>query len=600
MHAPAAAPSTTRRKSCLACTRSKRCCDLGLPQCSRCAERQLSCVYAPVVASRRRRPHREVAKETSATIHRASLASRRVDTASNTVHHDPILPVDVNSNDIDVNFNIDIDIDSFDAAMLDPCLVGTIQPGPGFDMMNSIFTTNLHNATPPATSSSLSPSVSYYPQLINNNTEITMVPSTKPLILLPADAHALHAVLDPRLHYTMAQFRVAPEHFALSCQTPWSHPLLYRDRLPRSVAIAQACCALHVARCPANAAMVTRNIANHARELCLLVLEDNLPSSSEDPMLDLLAHMQALLLFQIMLHFDPDPLAKRGLPLAARAMQRLMLRVHNFTSAVSSPYPVGSGPLRTVSSLASDDTPSFTSPSSSSSFTSPRSAPSASSSSSSTTSYELSMLVVPPSDGNGPPVPLRVPTPRPRHGASSKHSATATTSTTTARPMPAFLALSPLDATRQIWRDWILHESARRTVLIAGTFMMLQMLSEGRFPFSASSAGAASSCGAGNTRDDEPQGQEEDEDEEWCHGARDYCVSPWTLSRDCWEAEDAVDFAVGWNKRAFTVLSCADLELRVHEINPVHVDALSKMILTLLLGIDETKGWLLSRGGVKL
>ncbi|KXJ90525.1 hypothetical protein Micbo1qcDRAFT_226501 [Microdochium bolleyi] len=585
MYAPADPSSTARRKSCLACTRSKRRCDLGVPLCARCAERQMKCVYAPVVATRRRRVNNTNNKDSSTTRH--DPPPRETAPATDAV---PEVDMGISMNE-DPVLNID---DDFGAALLHPTFLG----GSGFDMMDSIFATNLHNTTTTTTPSlvfsaqtisSSSPScrfsplavpsppqfVSYYPQITPNNS-IVMVPSPKPLIVLPADADALHSVLDPRLHYAMAQLRGAPSHFALSCQTPWSHPLLYRDKLPRSIAIAQACCALHTARGAGNAPMVTRNIAHRARELCL----EHQPSSSQ-PMLDLLAHTQALLLYHIMLHVDPDPLARHTMAFTAPELQKAMVQLHDRTKSLNSPYPIGSGPLRTIASLSTPDT--------------------------------LSMLVVPSSDG-GPPVPIQAPPPWSRE--SNKDSGS------TAKPMPMFLSLSPLTATRQVWQDWVLHESARRTVLMAGLFMMLQMLVEGRFPFSSTSStpgspshsafftgtGAAFGAGSGGSKvggggggiSEEEAAAAAAEQAQECCAARDYCVSPWTLSRECWEAEDAVDFAVGWNKRAFTVQSCADLELRVHEVDPVHVDTFSKMMLTLLLGIDETKGWFLAKGGIKL
>ncbi|KXJ86378.1 hypothetical protein Micbo1qcDRAFT_168428 [Microdochium bolleyi] len=562
--------STARRKSCLACTRAKRRCDLGLPLCSRCDERGVACVYAPALASRRRRLDKQ-----------SSIARQHID-------------ADVHI-DTDINASIDVDIDNadFDAAMLDPCLTGPAQPRVGFDMMNSVFATNLYNATTtssplePYSSSFAPPSFSFRPQLTENNTKIAIVPSTKPLIVLPDDADALRAVLDPRLHYAIAQFCGAPEQLALSCQTPWSHPLLYRDRLPRSMAIAQACCALHAARGPGNAAMVSRSIAHHARELCLL--QNDLSSSGArgedggagDPMLDLLAHTQALLLYHIMLHSDLDPVARNTLPLTARALQRAMIRLHDRTTVLSSPYPVGSGPLRT-SSFRAPDTPASSSSSSSNSSCNP----------SSPASYKLSMLVVPPSNGMSLPAPLRLFV----AGGASDSSRNSTM-----RPMPSYLALSPLTTTRQVWHDWIIHESARRSVLMAGMFLMLQIVRAGQLPFpSSSSSHVPPAASASIFGFETAPAVEEDDDSDPCCASRDLCLSSWTLSRDCWEATDAVDFAVGWNKRAFTVLSCADLEPRIQEINPLHVDTCSKMILTLLLGIDETKGWLLSQGGVKL
>ncbi|KAL4804413.1 hypothetical protein BDV18DRAFT_162175 [Aspergillus unguis] len=81
-------------------------------------------------------------------------------------------------------------------------------------------------------------------------------------------------------------------------QTPWSHPQLYNNGMPKAMQDAYACCALFITKNPINAPMVTTHIHSRHQELVLCPLP-TLPA-------DLLGYTQALLLYQIMHLFDPD------------------------------------------------------------------------------------------------------------------------------------------------------------------------------------------------------------------------------------------------------------------------------------------------------
>jgi hypothetical protein len=101
-----------------------------------------------------------------------------------------------------------------------------------------------------------------------------------------------------RLNYGISELKMAPSRMVLENQTPWSHPLLYEDRMPSSMHAALAACSLYMAKNDANSKFVLRHIRLRAREL--------LAGSHVGTPLDLLARAQALLLYQIIQVFDGD------------------------------------------------------------------------------------------------------------------------------------------------------------------------------------------------------------------------------------------------------------------------------------------------------
>lgn len=126
------------------------------------------------------------------------------------------------------------------------------------------------------------------------------------------------------------------------------------------------------------------------------------------------------------------------------------------------------------------------------------------------------------------------------------------------------LALYPITSTRTFWDAWIFQESARRTFLI--TFLFIQVYRVlSRHP---------------NLH---------------CDGKLNLCHA-WTFSAHLWQARDAFDFAVAWRDQTHFVVTNADFSEVLGNAKADDIDKFGKIFITALLGIDEAKGWLYTRG----
>jgi hypothetical protein len=126
------------------------------------------------------------------------------------------------------------------------------------------------------------------------------------------------------------------------------------------------------------------------------------------------------------------------------------------------------------------------------------------------------------------------------------------------------LSLYPLEDTRSFWLEWVFMESARRTYLIVFFFTQLFRLFLGIPPM--------------------------------CDGKM-FLAHGWTLSAHLWSAEDAVDFAIAWREKRHFMVTHSDFMGVLRDARADDVEVFGKILLTALLGHDETKGWLASRGG---
>ncbi|KAJ6786275.1 hypothetical protein PWT90_00815 [Aphanocladium album] len=126
------------------------------------------------------------------------------------------------------------------------------------------------------------------------------------------------------------------------------------------------------------------------------------------------------------------------------------------------------------------------------------------------------------------------------------------------------LAPYPVQPARELWHDWLLHESARRTVLI--TFYMLQA-----YRAMAQPARSAARCAA------------------LCHS--------WTLSRGMWEARSPAEFARVWRDGRWFVVTNRQFGETLREAKAEDVDAFGRMWITALMGVEETEGWFAAKGG---
>lgn len=129
----------------------------------------------------------------------------------------------------------------------------------------------------------------------------------------------------------------------------------------------------------------------------------------------------------------------------------------------------------------------------------------------------------------------------------------------------AELSLYPIAPTMSFWKDWIFHESGRRTLLF--TFFLLQ----------------AYRILAGKPIDA-------------CDGRLGMCHS-FTLSAQLWHASSPVDFAKAWGENRHLVVTDGRLDVMFKDAKASNVDAFGKILITSIMGVDEAEGWFASRGG---
>lgn len=154
------------------------------------------------------------------------------------------------------------------------------------------------------------------------------------------------------------------------------------------------------------------------------------------------------------------------------------------------------------------------------------------------------------------------------------------------------MSSSPSGA-RPFWRAWILHESARRTHLIARFLTHAWRLLTGRRP--------PQLAGEARHRCSRPPPPQPYHDH---HQPRE---ESWTLSARVWGARDAVAFAAAWRDvslchrpyhvvRRGTVLGALEGQL-AGPGGAGEVEVFGKMLLTVSLGVEEAGAWLAARGG---
>ncbi|KAE9370004.1 hypothetical protein N431DRAFT_508914 [Stipitochalara longipes BDJ] len=220
------------RTSCLACVKSKRRCDVGLPQCERCTTKGLTCNYA---GNTRRAP-------TDTSIHNQDQ------TAAPRSSHEG--------------------------------LADTSQ-----DILNSILTPEIEME-----------------QWLSDSNEIAIdgyVDSAFSVFEPGDDYITTGAIYEERVRFASRQFRKYPEIFYTRGQNPFIHKHSYTEHLPPVISDALSACALYSGKNTENELFVFGDISRKAKDL----VEMQRPFLSP---VELLASIQALLLYQIMRLFDGD------------------------------------------------------------------------------------------------------------------------------------------------------------------------------------------------------------------------------------------------------------------------------------------------------
>ncbi|KAJ5584278.1 uncharacterized protein N7459_004078 [Penicillium hispanicum] len=230
----------SRRKSCEACKTAKRRCDLAIPICSRCAQRNVSCIY----------PGRQTPGAAD-----FYLASSQMDVA------DTWAPFRTNPPYTDV--------------------YDLYAPPDATDPMESLLEYNQHEPG--------NPWLEYNPDIHLPTTFEVARPRSRQL-------EPLSEVFASRLQFSIDILKESPRMMVLENQTPWCHRHLYKRHMPKVMQDAYACCSLYISKNEVNATVIMSLIDSHTTNL----LSTPEPTSH----FDLLAHTHALLLHLIMRLFD--------------------------------------------------------------------------------------------------------------------------------------------------------------------------------------------------------------------------------------------------------------------------------------------------------
>lgn len=260
----------SRRRSCLACTKAKRRCDNTLPSCVRCRRRGVECLY-PV---------------------------RKDISTSDAVQTDPVQTDPVTSKTT---------TDGYTFVPMQPCDLDLVLEPP----------------TPAATLAVTMPPTPFSLDLPSFDAPSQLIPTPSLTISAPlaaANWNFVSRIVSSHLGHAMDIIRDAPRLFVVENRLPWSHPLLYRDRMPRAMEDALSSCALYQAKNAVNTAVVLRTI--DAR------LHDLLGAPEPTTLLECIAKTQALLLYNIIGIFDTDINARATVentqPLLQHAARRLL------------------------------------------------------------------------------------------------------------------------------------------------------------------------------------------------------------------------------------------------------------------------------------
>jgi hypothetical protein len=206
-----------RRKSCAACTRAKRRCDLAHPACVRCAGRGLACVY----------PHRS--RAAPATPGPAAVVCRGVAPSPMLGAGLPVLAIPV-----DISFDALMDEFCSDS----PCAVDPLPPflsvlvpecpGSALPAYGSVYGTSRPAEQGDSSfdiNSLLSCDMEKQLMSLNAGTEQNCLDDM--LALAPQ-------VLFERITYVFDYLRKTPRVLAETLGTPWCHPMVFRETTPQS------------------------------------------------------------------------------------------------------------------------------------------------------------------------------------------------------------------------------------------------------------------------------------------------------------------------------------------------------------------------------
>ncbi|KAF9528762.1 hypothetical protein CPB83DRAFT_883240 [Crepidotus variabilis] len=296
---------TTGRRSCTECIKAKRRCDQGITACLRCTKQKLECRF----------PTNSVASTSSAPSPGSLFSDSALTVTSTAIneHNEQDLALDwsqFSSVLQDHNFG------ALDFTGSDHLSGGCLDSFSGMeDLLNPSVDTTMAMIRP-------------------SSTNLTIPP------VVDSSSSELAAAISSRLDYGMAQLKRVPSKMVLQKQTPWCHPLLYEDIMPRSMQDVFASCALYQSKNETNSKFIFRYIEERVREL--------ITSPTPSAPLEILARTQAFILYQLIRVFDGDISARaqadRDFPLLEPytfSLQSIMTEEEEDPGPILQLYPTG-------------------------------------------------------------------------------------------------------------------------------------------------------------------------------------------------------------------------------------------------------------------
>ncbi len=251
------------RISCLACVKSKRRCDVGLPRCKRCTTKGITCDYT---GNTRKAP-----EGTSLRSQIDTSQTRQEGLATET--HDRVHGVSTP----------EIEIGQDATYLVDPIWLPSTPNTQG---------------NPPLNLSTFPSEDQWLPD--SNDIAIDEYVNTSPPIFEPSDDYiTMGAIFEERTRFASRQLQTYSDVFYARGQNPFIHKHSYTEHLPPVISDALSACALYNGKNSENELFVFGDISRKAKNL----VEMQQPFMSP---VDLLASTQALLLYQIMRLFDGD------------------------------------------------------------------------------------------------------------------------------------------------------------------------------------------------------------------------------------------------------------------------------------------------------
>jgi hypothetical protein len=243
--------SSSRRKSCLACVRSKRKCDQRFPSCQRCLTKKIDCEFLSRNFNQLW-PTTESNENGNGNVASAQAYVEELP-SSWQLQRSPALP----------------------AVIFPPSMNDAF-----FNVGNNPF--NLPSISSDDFLSSLVIEDIVAQQNLN---DIRQIPD---------------AILQARVEFAAKRLAAVPRTFAEQGQTMFVHRVLFQERSPPALQDALSACALYCLKNSENQALVFRNLEHKQQQLISSI--DLLLISNTD----LLAAVQALLLYQMIRLFDGD------------------------------------------------------------------------------------------------------------------------------------------------------------------------------------------------------------------------------------------------------------------------------------------------------